>query len=135
VVSEQARPWYERAFATPNAIRPDALQQSGRRATLMGVNGSRSFTDGTRTVDVRFIDGSVHAQGFMMAWLPQERLLVEADAYTPGAPNTPPPSPPNANNVNLVQNIERLGWTPDRILPLHGRIVPYAELRAAAGRS
>lgn len=135
VVSEQARPWFERTLATPNAIRPDALQQSGRRPTLMGVNGSRTFTDGTRTVEVRFIEGSVHAQGFMMAWLPQERLLVEADAFTPGAPNTPPSSPPNANNVNLVQNIERLGWTPDRILPLHGRMVPYAELRAAAGRT
>ena len=135
VVSEQARPWFEQAFATPNAIRPDALQQSGRRAALLGVDGARTFGDGTRTVEVRFIEGSVHAQGFMMAWLPKERLLVEADAYTPAAPNTPPPSPPNANHVNLVQNIERLGWNPERILPLHGRIVPYTELRAAVGRT
>ncbi|MEJ8835069.1 MBL fold metallo-hydrolase [Ramlibacter sp. AN1133] len=135
VVSEQARPWYERAFATPNAIRPDVLQQSGRRPTLTGVNGSRTFSDGTRTVEVRFIEGSVHAQGFMMAWLPRERLLVEADAFTPGAPNTPPPSPPNANNVNLADNVERQGWNPERILPLHGRVVPYTELRTAIGRS
>jgi len=134
VVSEPARPWFEQVFATPNSIRPDMLQQSGRRPTLMPVNGSRTFTDGTRTVDVHFIEGSVHAQGFMMAWLPRERLLVEADAFTPGAPNTPPPSPPNANNVNLVQNVEKLGWNPDRILPLHGRVVPYSDLRVAVGR-
>jgi glyoxylase-like metal-dependent hydrolase (beta-lactamase superfamily II) len=135
VVSEQALPWYEQVFATPNAIRPDVLQQSGRRPTLVGVNGLRIFSDGTREVVVRYIENSVHADGFMMAWLPRERLLVEADAFTPGAPNTPPPSPPNANNVNLVENVERQGWNPERILPLHGRVVPYSELRAAVGRS
>ncbi|GAB3648144.1 MBL fold metallo-hydrolase [Ramlibacter alkalitolerans] len=135
VVSEQARPWYERVFATPNAIRPDLLQQSGRRATLTGVNGSRTFGDATRTVEVHFIDGSVHAQGFMMAWLPRERLLVEADAYTPAPPNAPPPNPVNANNVNLFENVQRLGWNPDRILPLHGRVVPFSELRTAIGRN
>jgi glyoxylase-like metal-dependent hydrolase (beta-lactamase superfamily II) len=134
VVSEQARPWYEQAFATPNAIRPDMMQQSGRRPTLVGVNGSRTFSDATRTVDVRYIEGSVHAQGFMMAWLPKERLLVEADAFTPGAPNTPPPSPPNANNVNLMDNIQRLGLNVDRILPLHGRVVPFTELKTATAR-
>jgi glyoxylase-like metal-dependent hydrolase (beta-lactamase superfamily II) len=132
VVSEPARPWFERTLANPNAIRPDALQQSGRRATFMGVNGQRSFSDGTRTVHIHFIEGSPHAQGFMMAWLPRERLLVEADAYTPGAPNSPPPAQPNALHVNLVNNLQRLGMDVERILPLHGRVVPYSELRTAA---
>ena len=134
VVSEPARAFFEQAFATPNAIRPDALQQSGRRASFTGVNGSRTFSDATRTVQVHFIEGSPHARGFMMAWLPRERLLVEADAYTPGAPNTPPPARPNPLHVNLVENIERMRFDVDRILPLHGRVVPYAELRAMAGR-
>jgi glyoxylase-like metal-dependent hydrolase (beta-lactamase superfamily II) len=134
VVSEPARPWFDKTLATPNAVRPDALARSGRRPTLLGVTGTRRFSDATRTVDVHFIEGSVHAQGFMMAWLPKERLLVEADAFTPGPPNTPPSSPPNANNVNLMDNIQRLRLDVDRILPLHGRVVPFAELRTAAGR-
>jgi glyoxylase-like metal-dependent hydrolase (beta-lactamase superfamily II) len=132
VVSEPARPWFEQTFAQPNAIRPDALQQSGRRATFMGVSGQRTFTDGTRTVNIHFIEGSPHAHGFLMAWLPRERLLVEADAYTPGAPNAAPPAQPNALHVNLVDNVQRLGMDVDRILPLHGRVVPYTELRTAA---
>ena len=69
-----------------------------------------------------------------MVHLPKEKLLIEADAYTPGAPNTPPPPTPNANNVNLIDNIERLNLEVDRILPLHGRVVPMAELYAAAQR-
>ena len=70
-----------------------------------------------------------------MVYLPKEKLLIEADAYTPGAPNTPPPATPNANNVNLIDNIERLKLEVDRILPLHGRVVPLAELYAAAQRN
>jgi glyoxylase-like metal-dependent hydrolase (beta-lactamase superfamily II) len=134
VVSEPALPWFEQAFATPNAIRPDALQQSGRRATLVPVNGLRIFSDGVRMVEVRYIEGSVHAEGFMMAWVPRERLLIEADAFTPPPPNTPRPAVPNANNVNLVENVQKQGWNPERILPLHGRVVPYSELLAAVGR-
>jgi glyoxylase-like metal-dependent hydrolase (beta-lactamase superfamily II) len=132
VVSEPAKPFFERAFATANGIRPDALARSGRRAVVESVNGARTFSDGRRTVEVRYIQGSPHAEGFMMAWLPRERLLVEADAYTPAAPNTPAPAQPNALHVNLVQNVQRLGWDVDRILPLHGRIVPFSELRTAA---
>jgi glyoxylase-like metal-dependent hydrolase (beta-lactamase superfamily II) len=132
VVSEPARAWYEQTFATANAIRPDTLAQSGRRPTFEGVSGTRTFSDGTRTVQVHFIEGSPHAQGFMMAWLPRERLLVEADAFTPGAPNSAPPAQPNALHVNLVTNIQRHGFDVDRILPLHGRVVPFSELRTAA---
>lgn len=134
VVSEPARAWYERAFAVGNSVRPDALQRSGRRASFIGVDGRRSFGDATRTAHIHLIEGSPHAQGFMLVWLPRERLLIEADAYTPAAPNTPPPARPNALHVNLVDNIQRLGLDVDRILPLHGRVVPYAELRTAAGR-
>jgi glyoxylase-like metal-dependent hydrolase (beta-lactamase superfamily II) len=134
VVSEPARGWYEQTFSQANAIRPDALAQSGRRVAFTGVNGTRSFSDGSRTVVVHFIEGSPHAQGFMLAWLPRERLLIEADAYTPGPPNSPPPAQPNGLNVNLVTNIQRLNLDVDRILPLHGRVATFAELRTATGR-
>ncbi|MDB5881033.1 MAG: hypothetical protein JWP43_911 [Ramlibacter sp.] len=134
LVSEQARPWFERVLATPNSINPDALARSGRKVQLVGVNGRRSMGDANRPVEVIMIGDSNHAQGFMMVWLPKERLLIEADAYTPGAPNTPPPAQPNANNVNLVNNIDAMKLNPERILPLHGRMVPAAELYTAVGR-
>ena len=131
VTSEQARPWFEQVLANPNSVRPDAMAAAGRRATLLGVSGERTFTDGERTVRVYLIDDSVHARGFMMVWLPRERLLVQADAFTPGPPNAPPPAQANANHVNLVNNIRRLQLDVDRILPLHGRMVPASELYAA----
>jgi hypothetical protein len=85
-------------------------------------------------VELHLIGDSVHANGFVMAYLPSEKLLIQADAYTPGAPNSPPPAKPNGNNLNLIDNIERLGLQVERILPLHGRMVPVTELYAAAGK-
>ena len=134
IVSEQAGPWFERVLANPNRISPDALARSGKKAAVLGVNGQRSFSDGTRTVDIYMIEESLHAQGFMLVHLPRERLLIQADAFTPGAPGAAPPAVPNANHVNLLQNVERLQLEVDRILPLHGRMVPMAELQAAVAR-
>ena len=134
IVSAHARPYLERIFANGNSIAPDALQKSGKRATVSGVDGKRVFSDASRTVEVYFIQDSVHAAGFNMVYLPNEKMLIEADAYTPGAPNAATPAQINGNNLNLVQNMDRLKLAVDRILPLHGRMVPVAELYTAVGR-
>ena len=134
VGSTMARSYYERIMVNANTVAPDALARSGKRATVSSVDGKRVFTDGKRHVEVYFIEGSVHAQGFNMVYLPTEKMLIEADAYTPGAPNSPTPARLNDNNVNLVQNMDRLKLNVDRILPLHGRVVPVSELYTAVGR-
>ncbi len=134
VTSEAALPFFERTFANPNSISPDAMEKSGKKAVLTGVSGKRIFTDGERVAEVYYIEGSVHAQGFMMVYLPKEKILIEADAYTPGPPNTPTPARPNDLHVNLIQNLERLDLKVDQILPLHGRMVSVAELYTAVGK-
>ena len=102
--------------------------------TWAGVNGKRIFTDGQRVVEVYYIEGSLHAQGFMMVYLPKEKILVEADAYTPGPPNAPIPARLNDLTVNLVQNMERLNLQVEQVLPLHGRMVAVTELYRAVGK-
>lgn len=134
VTSEAARPYYERVFANPNRISPDALAQSGKKARIIGIKGKGEFSDGKRRVEIYPIEGSVHAGGFLMIYLPNEKLLIEADAFTPGPPNAAPPATPNDNQVNLAHNIERLKLDVERILPLHGRMVPLAELYTAIGK-
>jgi hypothetical protein len=41
----------------------------------------------------------------------------------------------NPLSVNLADNIARLNLGVDRLLPLHGRIVPLSELHRMIGRS
>ncbi len=121
VSSEMAKPYYERIFTNPNRIRPDRLAQSGRTAAVVGVSSQRVFADGRRRIEVHEMRGSVHSNGLLMVYLPAERLLIEADAYTPDLYTNPAPGLANANNQNLADNLDRLALKVDRILPLHGR--------------
>lgn len=134
VTSALAKPWFEKILANPNRIAPDAMARSGRSATVTGVDGKRVFTDGNRVVEIHDIKDGVHANGFLMVYLPLEKILIQADAYTPLPPNAPVPASPNGNHVNLVDNLERLQLKVERILPLHGRMVALADLHNAIGR-
>ena len=138
VVSADAKPYYEKVFANPNRISPDSMAKSGKKPKVIafgtGKQAKKVFTDGSRSFEIHSIADSVHAEGFNLVYLPKEKLVIEADAYTPLPPNAPPPTPVNGNNVNLAQNIERLKLDVERILPLHGRVVPMAELNRTIGR-
>jgi glyoxylase-like metal-dependent hydrolase (beta-lactamase superfamily II) len=127
--------YFERAFAQPNAIRPDAFARARRQPEFIAVGDKLDIGDAARPIEVHRIVGGPHSASFVMVYLPKEKLLIEADAFTPAPPNTPPPAVANANNVNLVDNIERLKLGVDRILPLHGRVVPAAELYTATQRT
>jgi glyoxylase-like metal-dependent hydrolase (beta-lactamase superfamily II) len=135
VVHEIAKPYFEKVLAAPATVGPDHLAKSGRKATVEGVRDRRALTDGTRTVEVRHIAGSAHADDLLMVYLPKEKFLIEADAYTPPAPNAAPMTPPNPFTVNLAENITKQNLAVDQVLPLHGRMVPVAELHKAAGHS
>jgi glyoxylase-like metal-dependent hydrolase (beta-lactamase superfamily II) len=140
ITHEINRVFFERALAAPATISPDHLARSGRQATIEAVRDRRVLTDGTRTVELHHIAGNLHHDGFLMVYLPREKLLIEADAYTPAAPAgaayaPPAPAAINPFNVNLADNIARLGLQVDQILPIHGRIVPLAELHRAIGRA
>ena len=134
ITSALAKPYFDRVFANPNRVAPDRLARSGRSADIVGVEGKTVLRDALRPIEIHEMQGSIHAQGFMMVWLPSEKLLIQADAYTPGPPNSPAPPTPNPNHVNLVANIDRLGLAPDRILPLHSRVATMAEPNAQIGR-
>ena len=135
ITHARSKSYFERAFANPNKLNPDRLAKSGKKAKFRTVNEKLVLSDGTRSVELHHLHGSKHVDTFLMAYLPKEKLLIEADAFTPGPPKAPPPAQPNHNHVNLVENLERLKLSVDRILPLHGRIVPLAELYATAGKA
>ncbi len=135
VITQQgSKAWFEKALANPNRIAPDLLAKSGKKARVIGVPAKRVLDDGARKVEVHHLQDPLHAGTFLMVYLPAEKILIEADAYTPLPPNTPAPAKPNPYHVNLIDNIERLKLDVGRILPLHGRIVPAAELYTTAGR-
>jgi glyoxylase-like metal-dependent hydrolase (beta-lactamase superfamily II) len=127
--------YYERAFATPNTIKPDELARSGKVAVVEGVQDALVLSDNTRRVELHRLVGSNHSDSMLMVYLPAEKLLIEADLFTPGSnPNAPTPAVLDPEKVVLANNIERLGLSIERILPLHGRLATMLELLTAVGR-
>jgi glyoxylase-like metal-dependent hydrolase (beta-lactamase superfamily II) len=135
ITHEVNRAFLERALAAPATIHPDRLARSGRTGTVESVRDRQTLTDGARIVEIHHIAGNLHHDGLLMVYLPREKLLIEADAFTPLPPDTPPPMPASPFQVNLADNIARLGLAVDQLLPLHGRIVPLAELYRTIGRT
>ncbi|MGQ0714396.1 MAG: hypothetical protein ACT4PJ_11795 [Gemmatimonadaceae bacterium] len=114
----------------PHTLQPDALARDPKEPTIIGVGDQRVFNDRSRRVELYHVRGNPHSSTMLMAYLPAEGILIEADAYNPPAPNaSPPPAFPFAGN--LVENVERHGLTVDRVAALHGRVVPFSEIRNA----
>ena len=120
------KPFFEQALAAPRTVSPDKLAQSGKKATIETLTDKLVLRDDTRTLEIHHIKDNLHHDGLIMVYLPKEKLLIEADAYTPAAADAPPPAQANPYSVNLHDNIGGLKLEVDRILPLHGRIVPLS---------
>ena len=97
------------------------------------MRGKRVLSDGTRIVEIHHLPNP-HADDLLVVYLPKEKLLVEADVYTPLAPNVTPPMPPSLFTVAFADHVGKLQLVVDQILPLHGRIVPLSELNKTIGR-
>src|SRR5687768_9932520 len=133
VTHEINRPFFETAWARSRTLGPDRLAQSGGKAMFQTFRDKHVLTDGTRVVELHRIAGSPHHDGFAMVYLPAEKLLIEADAYTPAVGGAASASNPTA--ANLHDNVRRLKLDVARIAPLHGpRVATLGDLAKAIGR-
>jgi glyoxylase-like metal-dependent hydrolase (beta-lactamase superfamily II) len=79
-------------------------------------------------MEIYNVQGLAHAQGMLMAYLPKEKILVEADLFTPPAPNAPLPTTITPANRTFYNNVQRLKLDVTTIAPIHGgRVYPWAD--------
>ena len=134
VTHEINRPYFERAAVNSWSLAPDRLAKSKKKPVFQTMGDNMVLTDGTRSVELYQIVGNVHHDGIVMAYLRKEKLLVEADVFSPGPVGAEPPKVPAPSAVNLEANVRRLNIDVDRIVSIHQRVVPYSELLAAIGK-
>jgi glyoxylase-like metal-dependent hydrolase (beta-lactamase superfamily II) len=134
VTHQLHKPFYERLSRSNRTLDPDLLSKEKGRMKVEAVVGKRVLTDGSMTVEIHHIKGNTHNNGILMAYLPGQKILIEADVFTPPAPNAQPPAQPNPFSVNLYENLQRLQLKVDQIAPLHGRLVTIADLEKAIGK-
>jgi glyoxylase-like metal-dependent hydrolase (beta-lactamase superfamily II) len=133
------KPYYDRILANRHTMSPDRLERIGswRKPSVEAVLDKRVLSDGTQTLELYKIQGSNHADTMLIAYLPKDKLLVEADMWNPPAqPNASAPTGvAAAEPLNLWTNIQRLKLDVAQIAPLHGRLVPFADFQRAVGRT
>lgn len=138
VTPEVNKAFFEKALGAPRTLAPDALSRSGRKPKVEGFKGDKHvFQDATRTLEIHVIQGLPHADGLVVAWLPQERILAYADMFNWPPANQPVADPPVIGTMVFLKNLERLGIDPVGILSIHtmnpDRLVTLPEIRSSVG--
>jgi len=120
--------FFSTGLAAPRTINPDALSRSQKKPVIEGVSEKKTLSDSLRTLELFAIRDNPHHDALLVALLPKERMLIEADVYTPG-------SAADREAANLIDNVERFKLEYDAVLPLHGSTKSLrSDLYAAANR-
>jgi glyoxylase-like metal-dependent hydrolase (beta-lactamase superfamily II) len=129
-------PYFEKTLVAPATIAPDTQAKAQKMPLFQAVSDTFEITDGRQRIQVYATTGDTHTNEYTLIYLPGPRILVEADAWSPGPADAPPPPMPPPNAVRLYDEITRLKLNVATIAPIHGRgAVPIAELRRVIGRS
>jgi len=132
VTHEGNREYYEDVLfhLGQRSLEPDRLAKfypmyapSRRPIPIEGVNQKYVISDGSRTLDLYPLQGNMHTQTMIIAYLPAERIAINADMHNPG---TPVQDFRLANMRTLGANIERLGLAVDRHVGIHGAVDTHA---------
>jgi glyoxylase-like metal-dependent hydrolase (beta-lactamase superfamily II) len=127
------RYFQQQIFRNPHTLNPDRLARAPRAPIIETIKDRRVFSDGKMTLELHLLRDQPHSEGLLVAYIPRERLLIQADAFhpRPGAKPLPAPSP---YTINLVENIARLKLDVARVVHVHGGISPFVDVLRAAGR-
>jgi glyoxylase-like metal-dependent hydrolase (beta-lactamase superfamily II) len=120
VTHERNRQYFQKIF------------QGGSPAPVIEtVKDKRVFSDKSMALELHHLAGNLHAETLLIAYLPKQKLLIQADAFHPRPGAAPFASPPPFT-VNLVENIRRLKLDVDRVVHVHGGTDTLATVLKAA---
>ena len=145
VVHEGSREFYDTQalYPYPRSVEPDILSTYYPRfapdkfpvfETVKPPSDARGklvLSDGERVLEVHSMRGLGHAADMLLAYLPQQRILVNADLYSP-RPGQPAPAP-SASMTTLNENIQRLGLEVDQHVPIHGAPASHEDFLSIVG--
>jgi glyoxylase-like metal-dependent hydrolase (beta-lactamase superfamily II) len=127
VTTPSAKSVIERAVKAPHTMRPDALSRNPKAPVIETMDGKRVFDDGVHKVEL-YSFASPHAGEMIIAYLPKEKILIEADML-----DIPEVGLPSAgeDTVDLANQIDKLGLQVETLIPVHGKLGTIADLRGA----
>jgi glyoxylase-like metal-dependent hydrolase (beta-lactamase superfamily II) len=111
----------------PRTMNPDMLSLWPPTEVSEGyqyetVRENYTFTDGARRLHLTYVQPLDHAEGMLMAYLPNEKLAIEADLFDSHEAQS---GPATASNRALHTHMKRLRMEGATIVPIHGRPVTW----------
>ena len=135
ITHEANHEFYDAVFFHPGtrALEPDLLSSrmpwfAPNRVPsyeLVGDDGY-TLTDGERVVNIHPVLRLGHVGTMLIVHLPAERILINADLYSPPAPGSDPPAV-TASMRSLAQNIEQLDLDVARHVGVHGLVGSHVD--------
>ncbi len=140
ITDEKNKDFYRNVVLAPQprSLSPDQLSEFPFGTTGPGTLSLQTFNDrttvgdATRVIELYHVEGLPHADDMLVAYLPQSKILVNADLYSP------PPAGGNLANVNenavaLFNNVKRLKLDVSQHVPIHGNPGPQADFDRIVG--
>jgi hypothetical protein len=127
ITHEGNRPYYQEVLrARPWSLDPDRFslyppEEWSEGYIFETVREKYILGDEGRTVELHHVRGLDHVAGMLIAYFPKEKLVVEADLYTPPPPGDQSPRTVSASNRIFYENLQRLNLDVETIVPIHGR--------------
>ena len=116
----------------PRTMEPDMVSlypptEISEGYTMEDIDEKYILGDGERFLEIYYVQGlATHVEGMLMAYLPRERILVEADMFDPGwLPEDL--ARPTAAEEALLRNAQQNRLRPAIVAPIHGKAVTWDE--------
>ena len=120
-------------------LSPDTLSRNPLATTGPGpvapetVTDRHFISDGDRTLLLFNVQNLNHAADMLIAYLPEEQILINADLWVPPPGGAQPPANVSASAVALYNNIRRLNLDVTTHVPIHGQPGPNADFERIVG--
>ena len=88
------------------------------------------LNDDSRSMHVSYVHPLPHVEGMLVAYLPDQRMLIEADLFDSLPPGALRQAEATASHRSLLNHVQRLGLDVDTIVPIHGQPVSWADFLA-----
>jgi len=123
ITHEGNKAFYEWAWKQPRTLEPDRLAENPKEAAFITYKNKYVLSDGSRSLEVHLDQGDNHDEFLSYAYLPKEKILIEADDFSDRYATKMSLGLWN----NLYGNLQRLNLDVVTIAPLHGPITPMSE--------
>jgi glyoxylase-like metal-dependent hydrolase (beta-lactamase superfamily II) len=134
ITHKRNRQFYEDELLNyvPRTLQPDMMthyQPTEIREgyTMEIVAENYVISDGVRNLHISYVQPLAHGEGMLMAYLPNEKIAIEADLYNPGGAADP------GAEQRFYDHVKRLGLDVSTIAPIHGSPAPWSEFLKTRG--